>query len=157
MSDESMKQSGFTIIELMMVIAIAGVMAAFAGPSFTTMINNNRITTQTNQFILAVQIARSEAVKRGRPISITATDGSNWAQGWQVLDENDAVIQNFDAVPSGLTVVSADSKTSFTFSGSGEVNTSDTLKVCKTGLDGRNILITSTGRTRLVTTGVSCT
>ena len=152
-----MKQSGFTIIELMIVITVIGVMAAFAGPSFTTMIDNNRITTQTNQFILAVQIARSEAVKRGRSVSLTATDGSDWGQGWDVKDENDVVIQTFDAVPSGLTIVSAGIKTSFSFGSDGDVNTTDTLTVCKTGLDGRNIIITSTGRTRLKTTGVSCT
>jgi len=151
-----MKQSGFTIIELMMVIAIAGVLATVAGPSFTSMINNNRITTQTNQFILAIQIARSEAVKRGRPVSVIATNGSDWGQGWEVIDENDVVIQNFDAIPSGLTIVSAGSKTSFTFSNGGDADSTDTLTVCKTGLNGRNINITSTGRTRLISTGISC-
>ena len=151
-----MKQSGFTIIELMMVIAIAGVMATVAGPSFTTMINNNRITTQTNQLILAIQVARSEAVKRGRPVSVTATNGSDWEQGWDVIDENDVVIQNFDAIPSGLTIVSAGSKTSFIFSSGGDVNGADTMTICKTGLNGRNIIISSTGRTRLISTGITC-
>ena len=139
-----------------MVVAIAGVMAALAGPSFSTMINNNRITTQTNQFILSVQIARSEAVKRGRPVTVAATDSSDWGQGWEVKDENDVLIQTFDAVPSGLTIVSAANRISFTFGSNGEVNTADTMTVCKSGLNGRDIMITSTGRTRLITTGVTC-
>ena len=152
-----MKQSGFTIIELMIVITVIGIMAAFAGPSFTTMIDNNRITTQTNQFILSLQIARSEAVKRGRPTSVAATDGSSWTNGWQVLDENSNVIQDFEKAPSGLTLVSGNGSISYSYDGAGVVGGTDTVTVCKTGLDGRNIMITSTGRTRLITTGVSCT
>ncbi len=151
--------NGFTIIELMMVVAIVAIMAAFAGPSFSTMINNNRITTQTNQFILALQIARNEAVKRGRPISVTAIDSSaaanEWGPGWQVLDENGNLIQNFDAIPSGLTLDSVGNNNTFVFDGTGTVDNNDSLTVCKSGLDGRSIVITNTGRTRLQT-GITC-
>lgn len=151
-----MKQKGFTIIELMIVISVMGILATLAGPSFNQMIGNNRITTQTNQMILALQIARTEAVKRGRPVNVVATDGASWANGWQVQDENNVVLQDFEEVPAGLTLVSTNGYTSFQFDGSGTVNRTDTLTVCKTDLDGRNIMVTGTGRTRLINSGVSC-
>lgn len=156
---QAIKLKGFTMVELMIVIAIVSILAAFAGPSFTTMINNNRITTQTNQFILALQIARSEAVKRGRSISVKAIDSTTasneWGPGWQVVDENDNLIQTFDAIPSGLTLNSVGNIATFIFDGTGTVDNGDTLTVCKSSLEGRNIIITGTGRTRLQT-GIAC-
>ena len=140
----------------MIVISVMGILATIAGPSFNEMIGNNRITTQTNQMILAFQVARTEAVKRGRPVNLVATDGADWANGWKVQDENNNVLQDFEEVPSGLTLVSANGYTSFQFDGSGVVNRIDTLTVCKTDLDGRNIMVTGSGRTRLINSGVTC-
>ena len=90
-------QSGFTVLELMIVIALLAILTVIAVPSFRSAIQNNRITAQTNDLITAFQLARSEAVKRGRPVSVCASDviqaeidgtdpvcdtSGDWSQGW---------------------------------------------------------------------------
>ncbi len=96
-------QSGFTVLELMIVIALLAILTVFAIPSFVAAIQNNRVTTQTNDFITALQLARSEAVKRGVPVSVCASnvieaeeDGNDptcdddWSEGWMVVVDGPA-------------------------------------------------------------------
>lgn len=54
--------AGFTVIEIMLTIAVAGVLLAVAVPSFTAMVMNNCLTTKTNGFVSAMQLARSSAI-----------------------------------------------------------------------------------------------
>ncbi len=64
--------TGFTIIELMLGIAIAGVLLAVAVPSYTTMVLNNCLTTKTNSFVSAMQLARSSAITYGANVTVGA-------------------------------------------------------------------------------------
>jgi type IV fimbrial biogenesis protein FimT len=66
------KTTGFTLIELMMTIVIAGILLAVAVPSYTTMVLNNCLTTKTNGFISAMQLARSSAVTFRAPVTVGA-------------------------------------------------------------------------------------
>lgn len=60
----NLKQLGFTMIEILIVIALFGVLASFAVPSFQKMINNTKIRTATDSILSGLQLARAEAVKR---------------------------------------------------------------------------------------------
>lgn len=87
-----MKRSfGFTLVELMIAIAVLTILVTIAAPSFRTTIQNNRITTQLNDFVSSLQLARSEAVKRAQPVSLCISSdsasctGANWGQGWIVF------------------------------------------------------------------------
>lgn len=55
---------GFTLIELMITIAVAAVLLVIAVPSFTNIINSNRLTTAANEAVGALNLARMEAIKR---------------------------------------------------------------------------------------------
>ncbi|HHQ69378.1 MAG TPA: prepilin-type N-terminal cleavage/methylation domain-containing protein [Halothiobacillaceae bacterium] len=77
------RQSGFNLIELMVAIVVLGVILAVGIPSFGNLIENNRITATTNDVVTALNMARSEAVKRGTSVEFNKT-GNDWSDGWQV-------------------------------------------------------------------------
>lgn len=85
---------GFTLIELMITVAIAAILLAVAVPSFNNMLAGNRLATQTNDAIGAIHFARSEAIRRNRTITLcrsasatanTCTAGANWTD-WIVTN-----------------------------------------------------------------------
>lgn len=70
---------GFTLIELMITILVVAVIATVGVPSFQTLIQNNRVVTQTNELVTALTLARTEAVKRGRNVQVVvATQTRGW-------------------------------------------------------------------------------
>lgn len=113
------KNSGFTLIELMVTLSIAAILMGIAVPSFQTTIKSNRIVTQTNQLVTALNLARSEAIKRGVQVTVcksadraTCTTNGNWDQSWLVFvdsvspigtkNTDDLVLRSFEPVPQGV-------------------------------------------------------
>jgi type IV fimbrial biogenesis protein FimT len=91
-----MQRNGFTLIELLVTIAVMAILLAAATPSFRTMMINARLTSQANELLSVFHIARSEASKRARAVSICPTaDGTacsaNWGDGWMVYLDSEAV------------------------------------------------------------------
>lgn len=83
------KGMGFTLIELMITIAVAAILLTLAVPSMRTIILNNRVTSQSNAFLSSLVVARSEAIKRNAQVKITAVDSSvttnEWGKaGWRI-------------------------------------------------------------------------
>ena len=90
------KNSGFTLIELIVVISIAAILASIAIPNFTKMIDSNRTTAATNEFVSALVLARSEALTRGVEVKICTSEDlvscagnskRNFANGWIVFTD----------------------------------------------------------------------
>jgi type IV fimbrial biogenesis protein FimT len=63
-------QLGFTLLELMVVLAIAGILMAVAIPAMGTFVRNSRITAAANDVMAALHFTRTEAIKRRRPVSL---------------------------------------------------------------------------------------
>lgn len=90
------KMNGFTLVELMTALVLAGILMTIAIPSFTSVIRANRLLTQTNDFVTTLNFARSEAVKRGINVIIcrsadgaTCAGSGGWEQGWLIFVDND--------------------------------------------------------------------
>ncbi len=100
-----MKIKGLTLVELMITLAIAGILIATAAPSMREFIQNNRSATQINELQATLNLARSEAIKRNTGITVCkSSNGSScsgdWQDGWIVfIDSNfDGAVDdsNFD-------------------------------------------------------------
>jgi type IV fimbrial biogenesis protein FimT len=70
-------QRGFTLMELMVVLAIVGVIMGLAVPNFGVYIRNSRLTGAANDLLGSIVLARTEAIKRQTPVAVCATDDAN--------------------------------------------------------------------------------
>ena len=178
------KQPGFTLIELLVTVAVVGVLAAIATPSFTTLIKNNRLATETNDLMSDPALARAEAARRGTRVSLCAsTDGATCASGaaWQggrivFIDgitygevssgdeimrvTQSAAAKKITITASGFVVGATSTLNYLLFRPNGAVGSdaAGVFKICddRTGAFGREIEIMPIGRASLKTTTASC-
>jgi len=81
------RQGGFSLVELMIVIGIVAAIAVMGLPELGYYLRENRLSTQANSFIAAVNYARGQAITRNQEIFISALPENvpaRWEQGWQV-------------------------------------------------------------------------
>ena len=97
------RSRGFTLVELITTLAIAGILVTLAVPSYSELIKNNRLITQTNDFVTALNVARSEAIRRSDRVTVckssdqvSCAGSGGWDQGWIVFDDvnGDGVVTN---------------------------------------------------------------
>lgn len=94
---------GFTLVELIATLTVAGILISLAVPSFSELMKNNRLITQANDFVTALNLARSEAIKRGSRVTVckssdeaSCAGSGGWEQGWIVFNDvnDDGVVAN---------------------------------------------------------------
>ena len=149
-------QQGFTLIELMIVIVVLGVLLTIAVPSFNDSLLGSKLSSNANNFVASVYLARGEAIKRNAAINLCVSSdganctGGNWAQGWIVRAGDGTIIQRQAALPSGLIMTESAGISSISFQPSGVGATSATLTLCRAtpnvGGQERVITVTASGR-----------
>jgi len=161
--------AGFTIIELLVAVAVVGILVAAAVPSLRAFIQNNRATAEANKVHTSLMLARSEALKRGVNVFVTANSGGSssneFGVGWTVwwdANSNSAIdtaeiISKVDSLKGGTTVNTSTDVSQFFFRGDGTASAASTIQVripeC-TSNNGRDIALSLVGR--LTITRVAC-
>jgi type IV fimbrial biogenesis protein FimT len=166
-------QRGFTLVELVVVLAITVVLAAGAAPSFRELLDAARMRTVTSDFVSALHVARSEAIKRRTRVALCrSSDGvtcaatGDWSQGWIMFhdidndterDPHEDLVQRAHATPGGLRLAGNQPVAryiSFTPTGttrsSGGAFQAGTVSLCNVlSGDSREIVINNVGRLRV--------
>lgn len=169
-----MKQSGATLLELMVLLAVTAILLSIGIPSFASFTNSSHLASATNELVSSLHLARSEAIKRNsRAVlcksesGLTCSASGGWQQGWIVfhdannnaaLDASEAVILTRHAFPAGLRLTGNRWVSSYiSYGPSGATTTISgvlqvgTLTLCtESGVPGmaRQVVISSSGRPR---------
>jgi type IV fimbrial biogenesis protein FimT len=93
--------AGFTLVELIVTVSVASVLLAVAVPSFNEMIVSSRLTAQSNDMLAAINLARSEAIKRNASVTLcraeasstTCAAGAGVWQNWIIRTNAGAVLR----------------------------------------------------------------
>jgi type IV fimbrial biogenesis protein FimT len=116
--------AGFTLVELLAVVAVLSIVMAIAAPSFSSFAANQRLRGASTDLVTTLVAARSEAIKRNAPVTVSAAaDGEsvNWGRGWTAVAAGGAQIDRRD-VESGV-VDGSTAPASIVFDGSGRITT----------------------------------
>ena len=96
---------GFTLIELMVTIAVLAILATVGIPGFVDLVQNNRVTTQANELVTALNVGRTEAVKRGRPVQVVVAQAApGWTATVSVVGDLGPALRVVDRTGSRITV-----------------------------------------------------
>jgi len=157
---------GFTLLELMVTVAVAAILAVIAIPSFTSFIAGQQAKTGAHDLFLDLLYARSEAIKLNDEVYVTATD-NDWANGWvvttisgktyaQCTADLNGCMKLQEAIPN---VTFAATATSVTYRGNGRIaaGTAPTFTVCDSKASGsvpkRVVRMGLTGRPGIILDG----
>ena len=168
---------GFTLVELLIVLAVFGVLVSYAAPSLSIVIRSVRLTAAANAYLSSMLLARSEAIKRsGRVVLCKTADGMScsasggWEQGWIVFhdsnnsgdhDPGELVIERMGPLSAGVRLSGNSPVANYvSFSATGGTKLvgggfqAGTLTLCNESTasgNGRQIILNAVGRPRLHT------
>jgi type IV fimbrial biogenesis protein FimT len=141
-SGKKFRYAGFTLVELMAVVGISAILLAIAVPSFRELTEKLRITTSANDFLFAIKLVRSEAIKRGTRVDLVPVQADgDWSKGWtvfvdgndnQVPDAGEEIIFTHGPAASQLSVqanMTDSSKPYLAYQGAGRTRTNSAVRL----------------------------
>lgn len=92
------RSKGFTLVELMVTIAVAAILIGIAMPSLSNLSASNALKSTTRDLISTINTARSQSISTRTQIQVNPA-GGGWGAGWSIVYENDAVEESQDFKP----------------------------------------------------------
>lgn len=139
-------QRGFTVIELMITIVVLGILATVAVPGFGEIYKQNRLATQANTIIAAINYARNETINQNNNVLIApVVAGTDWSGGWTV-SVGGTVLRNFEGFKKTALTSSA---ATFTYQADGSIVGTNPITLtltpsdCPTGKDHMRVVTIS--------------
>ena len=157
------RQTGFTLIELIITIAVFIVVASTAGPAIQNVMRDNRTVAQVNGLLGDLNFTRSEAIKRGTVVTICQSDDpedasascsndkNGWHKGWIVVDGAGRLLRVHGALRGGTTLTYSRGSLSYKGDGTSTGLANGTFIFCSSagaGSRGRSLVVGPTGRVR---------
>ena len=133
---------GFTLIELMVTVAVMGILAIVAMPSMAALVTNSRVSGQTEELVTSLQLARAEAIRRNARVTVCAgaagvCSGSTTWSGWTIFGRDNTAATPVDDVIRDTTASASMQVTGPTggivYRPSGMIDTQQTLQVDSDG------------------------
>lgn len=152
---------GFTLVELMVTIAVLAIVVTIAVPSFITMVARGRADTETSDFYRALNYARLEAINRGLNVRVApdSTSNGNWAGILNVFltSNTTPALRVVPAMASNSTMTASGSAALIEFNNLGSMITpANTLVFTYTnGTITRNVVVCPNGR-MILNNGTTC-
>lgn len=166
------RNQGVTLIELLVTISIAVILMTVAVPGFQTLMTSNRLSSITTEFMGTINLARSEAIKRGLPAVIChssngSTCGGSWSDGWIIFVDADAdgvkdagetLVRVYGPMASGYTANAADAGgtavTQVSYARNGTTANTGTFVFCKDSDESTaQAIVVTLARPRIATDG----
>lgn len=154
------QQQGITLVELLITLAILAILVGVVFPGFQGILARNNIATSANSVLLAVNLARGEAVRQSDPTTLVAIDPSDaanaWGPGWQVLTiaanapaapcAAPDCLRQFEGVSNALTLNSNVNFVQFNSRGALADGVPVLIDLCNPGDSGVRVTISAVGR-----------
>ncbi|MGQ7959169.1 GspH/FimT family pseudopilin [Pseudomonas sp. SP16.1] len=149
-----MSQKGFSLIELMVTLAVLAIVLGLAAPSFSSMLQDNRALSLGSELQGALQYARSEAVKRRLEVVIcrrnaagsACDNGADWSAGWLVRQAGGDVLKVWDRA-QGMAVAGPNAGVTFRGNGMASATVFSVKPTACTDTQKRVIALSATGAT----------
>ncbi|PLW81626.1 type II secretion system protein GspH [Kineobactrum sediminis] len=166
---------GLTLVELMIVVAMVGIMAAVAVPGFQGVQQRLQLRAEASRLLVALNLARSEAVRQGIPVSLCPSAyadtgeqvcAGDYSDGWivfsnrarnRVIDQHDVMLQAYEPMHRNLLLTNRAGTTRseelITFMPDGSAGRNRTLMICsrqRPDLSSWSLVMNVVGRSRLV-------